>query len=86
MQNVIAFGMPGPMEWIIILIIAVLLFGKRLPEIARGMGKSLTEFKKGVKEAEHEVTRPVDDDIVSPEDTMDQEDESEPGEPEDQAI
>ena len=51
MQYVVAFGMPGPMEWIIILVIAVLLFGKRLPEIARGMGKSLTEFKKGINEA-----------------------------------
>lgn len=69
MQNIIAFGMPGPMEWIIILIIAVLLFGRRLPEIARGMGKSLTEFKKGIKEAEHEVTKPVDDDILRPEST-----------------
>lgn len=63
MQYIIAFGMPGPMEWIIILVIAVLLFGRRLPEIARGMGKSLTEFKKGIKEAENEVTKPVEDDI-----------------------
>ncbi len=69
MQYIIAFGMPGPMEWIIILVIAVLLFGRRLPEIARGMGKSLTEFKKGIKEAENEVTKPVEDDIVSPETT-----------------
>ena len=69
MQNIIAFGMPGPMEWIIILIVAVLLFGRRLPEIARGMGKSLTEFKKGIKEAENEVTKPVEDDIVTPEST-----------------
>lgn len=64
MQNIIAFGMPGPMEWVIILIVAVLLFGRRLPEIARGMGKSLTEFKKGIKEAESEITKPVDDDIL----------------------
>ena len=83
MQYVVAFGMPGPMEWIIILVIAVLLFGKRLPEIARGMGKSLTEFKKGVKEAEHEVTKPVDEDIVSPADTTDPEDDSEPDDSED---
>ncbi|MBW8035334.1 MAG: twin-arginine translocase TatA/TatE family subunit [Planctomycetes bacterium] len=66
MQYIVAFGMPGPMEWIIILVIAVLLFGRRLPEIARGMGKSLTEFKKGIKEAENEVTKPVEDDIAPP--------------------
>ena len=66
MQNVVAFGMPGGWEWIIILVVAVLLFGRRLPEIARGMGKSLTEFKKGVKEAQEEVTKTVDEDIAPP--------------------
>ncbi len=76
MQNIIAFGMPGGWEWLIILVVAVLLFGRRLPEIARGMGKSLTEFKKGIKEAENEVTKPVEDDVVSPpEDTSSSEDD-----------
>ncbi len=59
--NILAMWTPGPLELIIKLIIAVLLFGRRLPEIARGVGKSLTEFKKGVKEAKNEVTKEVDD-------------------------
>ena len=52
---------PGPFELIVILIIAVLLFGRRLPEIARGLGKSLTEFKKGVHEAEETKNEFVND-------------------------
>ena len=39
-------------HWIIILIVVVLLFGNRLPSIARSLGQSVVEFKKGVKELE----------------------------------
>jgi sec-independent protein translocase protein TatA len=42
----------GPTELIIILVIILLLFGaKKLPEMARSLGKSSSEFKKGLSEA-----------------------------------
>ena len=56
-----AFWTPGPLEIIIILVVALLLFGRRLPEIARNIGKSLTEFKKGIHEAEQTKDELVND-------------------------
>ena len=46
----------GMQELIIILVILLLLFGStRLPQLAKGMGKSIREFKKGINDAEDEV-------------------------------
>ncbi len=41
------FGL-GPQELVIVGVVAVLLFGKRLPEVARSVGKSYHEFKRGL--------------------------------------
>jgi sec-independent protein translocase protein TatA len=49
------FGL-GAQELLLILVIVIVLFGaKRIPEIARGLGKSMTEFKKGVRDVDSEV-------------------------------
>ncbi|MCD4657575.1 MAG: twin-arginine translocase TatA/TatE family subunit [Planctomycetes bacterium] len=51
---------PGPLEIIIVLVILILLFGKRLPEVGKSLGKGFVEFKKGVKGIEREVKVDVD--------------------------
>lgn len=48
------FGL-GPLEILVILVFALLLFGRRLPEIGRGVGKSIIEFKKGLAGMEDEL-------------------------------
>ncbi len=57
-MNVLGFipiGGTGGFEWIIVGVIALLLFGKRLPEVARSLGKGIVEFKKGVRGIEDDV-------------------------------
>ncbi|MEI6655531.1 MAG: twin-arginine translocase TatA/TatE family subunit [Verrucomicrobiota bacterium] len=57
MQTMIAF-INSPQDWIVILVIVLLLFGaKKLPELARGVGKSMGEFKKAREDFEREITR-----------------------------
>ena len=49
----LAIGMPGGIEWVWIGLVVVLLFGARkLPELARSMGASINQFKKGLREEE----------------------------------
>jgi sec-independent protein translocase protein TatA len=54
MSHILLAGMiPGGWELILILVVVLLLFGStRLPQLARGMGKSISEFKKGISEGE----------------------------------
>ena len=43
------FGLPGPVELLIVAGIVLLLFGNRLPSVMRSMGRGIVEFKKGVQ-------------------------------------
>jgi TatA/E family protein of Tat protein translocase len=53
---IFALGIPHGSEWLIILVLAVLFFGAdKLPKLARGLGKSLGEFKKAKEDFEKEI-------------------------------
>ena len=74
------FGI-GPVEMLIVGIVAVLLFGSRLPTVARSLGKSMTEFKKGMREFENEMHSTVYND-PPPRVTYNQQAEKPPAPPE----
>ena len=55
------FGSIGPMELILIFVIALLVFGpKKLPEIGRSVGKALREFKKTSEEIKGRIEEEID--------------------------
>jgi sec-independent protein translocase protein TatA len=55
MNAMFAFFNLGPMEIVILLVVGVMMFGRRLPEVGRYLGKGIVEFKKGIKGIEDEV-------------------------------
>ena len=59
MIQTLAFQMPGLTEWVVIGIIGILLFGKRLPEVGKSLGKGIVEFKKGLKGIEDDVEQSI---------------------------
>ena len=66
------FGSFGMQEMILLLLLGVLLFGRKLPELARSLGKSVVEFKSGMQGLGEEisnpttVTRPIEPEAVKP--------------------
>jgi sec-independent protein translocase protein TatA len=57
MSPTLAFFTFSPTELMVVAFIALLLFGKRLPEVMRSLGKGVTEFKKGMSGIEDEFNR-----------------------------
>lgn len=58
METYAIFNM-GTTEMIIVLVVLLLLFGSRLPSIMRSLGKSATEFKKGMNDFSDEAFTPT---------------------------
>lgn len=55
--SLLAFGMPAAPEWLFLAILALVLFGpKKLPELARGLGKALGELQKAKEDFRREIT------------------------------
>jgi sec-independent protein translocase protein TatA len=55
MTSLFAFFNLGSTEMIVLLVIGVLLFGRKLPEVGRYLGKGIVEFKKGINGLEDEI-------------------------------
>jgi sec-independent protein translocase protein TatA len=55
-------SMPGGSEWLIIAMLGLLVYGKRLPEVARSLGRGVSEFKKGLHGLEDEIDKAAHDD------------------------
>ncbi len=55
MQTILAFSLGGPEVFIVIFAILLLFGAKKIPELARGMGKGIREFKDATKEIKDEI-------------------------------
>ena len=57
-----AISMPQGLDWVWILLIVLVIFGgRKLPDLAKNLGKGLSEFKKGLNEVQNDVQNTKDD-------------------------
>lgn len=66
MQTLALFGPIGTWEAIALLVLGLLIFGRRLPEVGKSLGKGIVEFRKGLKGIEDEVEKESDKPAAPP--------------------
>ncbi|MBM3821308.1 MAG: twin-arginine translocase TatA/TatE family subunit [Verrucomicrobia bacterium] len=60
----LAFLSVGGWQVVLILVVVLILFGgRKMPELARGLGQSIKEFKRATRDAQDEIHRAIDDDL-----------------------
>ena len=58
MNTLFLIGMPGGWEWIVIILLVLVFFGaKKIPELARGLGKGIREFKDATREIKNDIDK-----------------------------
>lgn len=60
------FSLPQGTELLLILVVGLLLFGKRLPDVARSIGKSIIEFKKGMRDVREDIEKDSSESSLPP--------------------
>jgi len=56
------FGLPGGSEWLLILVAIIILFGaKKIPELMKGIGSGIKEFKKASTPEEEKADKKIED-------------------------
>ncbi len=66
MMSLLAFHVPFMDQSFVLLVIGLLLFGKRLPEVGKSLGQGIVQFKKGLKGIEDEVEQAVNTPATAP--------------------
>ncbi len=62
-MSILLFSLPGGIEWVIILVAILLLFGgKKIPELMRGLGKGIREFNSARANVKEEIEKGIRED------------------------
>lgn len=67
LMNTLTFAMLGYTEVLLILAVVLILFGaKKIPELAKGLGSGIKEFKKATRDVQEDLQRAIEDDDRTP--------------------